>query len=312
MKNKEVLYRAIGGVSEDKIADAYEYTAKKQKNYRLRSVLYGVGIAAIVLSFFVMSFVLLKISGPRTELPADGSAAAETEAETTEPASTDPLRMLIDEDKKNKNGDESVDYELIRQMAALIYSREDTTITQFCLLQQFDTEKYKLFEPTIVRPSFYYDDRYGKNPVYSAGNDEPVWYKPPYVRYQVSGYPDRFGEQKYVTHVDICGLNYVSVCGITVDSSFEEFRDTFSSLGFTVTGGEKAGYLPYSSQRMSIMAQYNGLWIVLEQASHADINQKSYGEDVDYLTYDNDVVPAILRIGVSVENYSPVEQYELP
>lgn len=100
MKKNEMIYRAIGGISEEKAADAYLYTSEKQKNYRLRTVFSGVGIAAIVCSFFVLSFVLLKVSGPKTDPAATGAEEstvetmleAETEMETeaeTEAATTD-------------------------------------------------------------------------------------------------------------------------------------------------------------------------------------------------------------------------------
>ncbi|MBQ7698856.1 MAG: hypothetical protein IJT49_00765 [Clostridia bacterium] len=90
MKRKEILFNAVSGISEDKAADAFEYENPKKRNTVLRSVLYGAGIAAIFCSFIVLSFVLLKISGPKT-LPDDANAAvtgneliteAETEIET--------------------------------------------------------------------------------------------------------------------------------------------------------------------------------------------------------------------------------------
>ena len=81
MKKNEMIYRAIGGISDDKAADAYLYTSEKQKNYRLRTVLYGIGVAALICSFFVLSSVLLKVSGPKTD-PASSGEISNTEEQT--------------------------------------------------------------------------------------------------------------------------------------------------------------------------------------------------------------------------------------
>lgn len=320
MKKKEAIYRAIGGVSEDKVADAYLNTSEKQKNNVLRKVFAGIGVAALVCSFFVLSFVLLKVSGPLNQ-PADGTGTGTdtiqtdtTDTDTADVVIKDKIAQLIDENKKARaeaqTPEDEIDYEFLKQLAKLIYEREDTTQTQFTLLQRFDKTKYKLFDPEIIRSAYYYDDNYEKNPVYYE--DETVWYKAPYVRYQAMGYPDKEYDREYVTHVDICGLDDVSICGITVNSTFDEFRETFTNLGFTVSGGDRAGYLPYSTERMVIMAEYNGLWIILEQASAVNVDAEAYGAEDGYIQYENNTVPAILRMGVAVQNDSPVEQFDLP
>lgn len=310
MKNNYKLYEAMGNIDDKIIRETEAYQAQKKDRSRLFTALEAVAVVAVVCGFVVLSMVLTKISGPKTDPAASGeiSAAKDQTKETTD-------FEIIAADSKGEESDTTENennYELIMQMLNTIYTREDTTQTQFLLLQDFDTEKYQIFDPGIIRPAFYFDDKWEKYPVYYNGGDEPVWYKPPYVRYQVMGYPDRFEDKTCVTHIDICGIDFVSICGITVNSTFDEFRDTFSSLGFTVTGGDKPGYLPYSTQRKVIAAEYNGLWIVLEQASEADTNLSAYGEASNYINYENNVVPAILRIGVAVKNYSSVEQYELP
>ncbi len=130
MKKNEALYRAIGGISEEKAADAYLYTSEKQKNYRLRAVFSGVGIAAIVCSFFVLSFVLLKVSGPKTGPAATGAEEssvetmleADTEAITTENAGTETIT-------------------------------EDTAM-DMTLEELFKTKSYKYFMPTEVPDDF--------------------------------------------------------------------------------------------------------------------------------------------------------------
>ncbi|MBO4423573.1 MAG: hypothetical protein J5879_09045 [Clostridia bacterium] len=319
MKKNEKIYRAIGGISDDKAADAYLVTSEKQKSHVLRKIFAGIGVAALVCSFFVLSFVLLKVSGPLNQ-PADGTGTETdtnqtdtTDTDTAEAVIKDRIAALIDENKKAREAagtpEDEIDYEFLKQLVKLIYEREDTTKTQFSLLQRFDKTKYKLFDPEIIRLAYYYDDNYEKNPVYV--DDKIVWYKAPYVRYQALGYPDKDYDREYVTHIDICGLDDVSICGITVNSTFEQFRETFTNLGFTVSGGERACYLPYSLQRMVITAEYNGFWIILEQASAVNPEMDSYGE-AGFIQYENNTVPAILRMGVAVQNDSPVEQHDLP
>ena len=102
MRKNEMIYRAIGGISDDKAADAYLYTSEKQKNYRLRNVLYGIGVAALICSFFVLSFVLLKVSGPKTDPAAVGTdtgteQVTETETETKIETETRDPSYLDDE-----------------------------------------------------------------------------------------------------------------------------------------------------------------------------------------------------------------------
>lgn len=71
MKRKEILYNAISGISEGKVADAYEYSNKKEKNTTLMRALKIAGVAAVFCSFIVLSLVLLKISGPNVKNDPD-------------------------------------------------------------------------------------------------------------------------------------------------------------------------------------------------------------------------------------------------
>ena len=73
------LYKAMGNIDDKIIKDAEEYQAEKREHPHLRAVFYGIGVAALICSFFVLSFVLLKVSGPKT----DPAATADSEAETT-------------------------------------------------------------------------------------------------------------------------------------------------------------------------------------------------------------------------------------
>ena len=71
MKRKEILYNAISGISEGKVADAYEYSNTKEKNTTLMRALKIAGVAAVFCSFIVLSLVLLKISGPNVKNDPD-------------------------------------------------------------------------------------------------------------------------------------------------------------------------------------------------------------------------------------------------
>ena len=159
----------------------------------------------------------------------------------------------------------------------------------------------------------YFDEAYDPEPVYSEDAEDPtvpVWFKGPYVRYYVSGYPEYDGEEQYVIHVDVCGDSSVSICGINVNSSFEQFSQTFTALGFEVESGVW-DTLPYTTGRQIIEAKRDGMWITLEKES-VFVNSDAYGTETSALSYENGVVPAILRMGVAVDNYMPVEQYDMP
>ncbi|MBO4423201.1 MAG: hypothetical protein J5879_07165 [Clostridia bacterium] len=87
MKRKEILYDAVSGISEDKAADAYEYSRAGKRSTVLQSILKGAGIAAIFCAFVVLSLVLLKLSGPKGEPGANAASSGselitETETET--------------------------------------------------------------------------------------------------------------------------------------------------------------------------------------------------------------------------------------
>lgn len=90
MKRGEILYNALSGINENKIADAYEYRDNRKKEI-FHNVLKGAGIAAIFCSFIVLSFLLLNLNGPRiTEDPFTASSGnAENTCEITADASSD-------------------------------------------------------------------------------------------------------------------------------------------------------------------------------------------------------------------------------
>ena len=120
MRKNEMIYRAIGGISDDKAADAYLNTSEKQKNYRLRNVLYGIGVAALICSFFVLSSVLLKVSGPKTDPAASGEESAiQTDTEKTETDKAEETRSsgfyaFVENPVKNMKAEEFYQIELYK------------------------------------------------------------------------------------------------------------------------------------------------------------------------------------------------------
>lgn len=84
------MYNAISGISEGKVADAYEYGNIK-KNTTLMRALKIAGIAAVFCSFIALSLVLLRISGLKA--PADGTNAG-AESEMTTEAETEKSTVL--------------------------------------------------------------------------------------------------------------------------------------------------------------------------------------------------------------------------
>ena len=83
------LYKAMGNIDDKIIKDAEAYQAEKREHPHLRAVFYGIGVAALICSFFVLSFVLLKVSGPRTDPATSGEeSTVQTETETKQETET--------------------------------------------------------------------------------------------------------------------------------------------------------------------------------------------------------------------------------
>ena len=80
---------------------------------------------------------------------------------------------------------------------------------------------------------------YGKG--YAPTVDEEGNTVPPehYVTYLITAYPDYADGGQYVTQIEVTDPE-VRVKGLTVNSTFEEFKDIFLALGFKVTNGETA------------------------------------------------------------------------
>jgi len=243
----------------------------------------------------ILSLMLVICLCSCSEGPED--TTTETEAETEEDTRT-YQEMPYDD----------LDYEKLEKYIQKIYDHPKTTKTPLALTQSVDTESLngwgtvKKFGGVVQ----YYDSAYELKPV--EYNNKTVMYKPPYVRYDLNGYPAYATPGDYVIHIDICEVPDVYICGINVESSFEDFEKAFTGLGFTVT--ESMEHTSYGERRC-IKAEIDGLWIILEQESELKL-QKGIYDYKKVIEYENNTVPAILRMGVAVNHYSRVEQFILP
>lgn len=309
MSNKK-LYNAMGKIDDNIIKDALESDTAREKKYRLRNILEAVACVAVVCGFVALSLVLQGISKRSDNNIAASSGTGEmTEAmqteDDTEELTTEAESIEVDPEQR------------LAEALSIVYGHEGTTKTQFKLLDSFDTAVYRTWRSPMLRvQKIYFDEAYDPEPVYSVDPEntsgDPVWYKGPYVRYYVSGYPDYAGDEMHVIHVDICGDDSVSICGINVNSSFEQFSQTFTELGFKIVYGY-TDELPYTKGRQIVEAKRDGMWITLEKESVFALDRSDvYGSETPALSYENGIVPAILRMGVEVEKYMPVEQYDMP
>lgn len=144
MKRKEILYDALSGISEDKAADAYEYTNYNRKKVVFQNVLKGAGIAAIICSFIVASFILQAVSGSKP-VPDDKKNAAAgseviTEAEVEKETEAEPVTEAAEsaEVKRYTNRGENilVDHPTIEEL--------------------YQTEPYKDFLPSYIPDELVY------------------------------------------------------------------------------------------------------------------------------------------------------------
>ena len=328
MKRKEILYNAISGISEGKVADAYEYSNKKEKNTTLMRVLKIAGVAALFCSFIVLSLVLLKVSGPKT--PVDGTNAASS-GEMTEKEDVYIAEVTADESGSISKGGQIDDNSPVIfnqnavEMINKVYSHPGTSEMRFKLNQTVTEDEYKDFPVinTNSRITRFYDPCYDVKPVYYDWehdwehrlytDDEvaeirkneqeqglkgrqcilPDWYSgTPYVRYDVNGY----GKEKRIVHLDILDEN-ISVCGLTVNSSLDEAEKVLKDLGFEVTRRKMDFTYGSRSDREYILAQADGFWIEFETVSEYKGAAKSAYPYID-LVYKNSVVPAVIRMGM--------------
>ena len=67
MKNNMALYKAMGNIDDNIIKETDDYQAEKKDRSRLFTALEAVAVVAVVCGFVVLSMVLTKISGPKTD-----------------------------------------------------------------------------------------------------------------------------------------------------------------------------------------------------------------------------------------------------
>ena len=95
----------MGEIKDGMVSDAAEYEAEKRDFSRLRTALEAVAIVAVVCGFIVLSVVLTKISGPKTDPAASGEGIATTEQMLSESEKIldckDPGAVIPDTEKLN-------------------------------------------------------------------------------------------------------------------------------------------------------------------------------------------------------------------
>ncbi len=84
MKNNYKLYEAMGNIDDKIIRETEAYQAQKKDRSRLFTALEAVAVVAVVCGFVVLSVVLTKVSGPKTDPASSGEESAiQTDTETT-------------------------------------------------------------------------------------------------------------------------------------------------------------------------------------------------------------------------------------
>ncbi len=240
MSRSESFYNAVSDIKDEYINDAISHNAKK-KSGNARIVTEAAACVVIICGFVALSLVLRSISKP-----TDGNIAASSGTESvivTNAAQTES--DIAENTTVTETAEETAENDRAERLAealSVVYGHEGTTKTQFKLLDSFDTAVYQTWRSPMLRvQKIYFDEAYDPEPVYSVNPEntsgDPVWYKGPYVRYYVSGYPDYAEDEMHVIHVDICGDDSVNICGINVNSSFEQFSQTFTELGFKIVYG---------------------------------------------------------------------------
>lgn len=95
MKKKDLLYKAMGEIKDGMVSDAAEYEAEKRDFSRLRTALEAVAVVAVACGFVVLSVVLTKVSGPKTD-----PAAVGTDTGTEQVTETEKDREITDNTDK--------------------------------------------------------------------------------------------------------------------------------------------------------------------------------------------------------------------
>ena len=308
MSDLKKLNNAIAGIDDGLLADTMSSSETKQSGGRLRAVLGAVAAVAIIGGLAGLSLFLTKIAGPKQPASAPDNTAAGTE---------DAVGVSLDE------------------MLERVYSHPGTSKMKFRLKQTVTDEDMKDYLKKFSYGGIcqYYDPDYDLTPVYYCESDDrlmtdeeieaayengggrfgPDWVSgTPYVRYDVNGYPSRDDDNKAVVHVDILDEK-ISVCGLTVNSSLDEAEKVLTELGFTVTRNKTHKVYSCKTDREILEAHADGFWIIFEEASEM---KSGFAKDVypytDFILYRDNVMPAIIRMGISVDGYSSVDQFLIP
>ncbi|MBO4422424.1 MAG: hypothetical protein J5879_03225 [Clostridia bacterium] len=136
MRKSERLYRAIGGIDENKISDAAEYAAP-EKSSRIKTVIECVAVAAVVCVFVATSVVLTRISGPKNGAASGEETAEVTAADTETGSDTD-----TEEDKAEET----------RNPGALYFV--DNPVEWPSVDSFYKLEPYKYFMPEKIPENF--------------------------------------------------------------------------------------------------------------------------------------------------------------
>ncbi len=224
------------------------------------------------------------------------------------------------------------------EMINRIYSHPGTSEMRFKLNQTVTEDEYKDFPVlnTNSRITRFYDPDYDVKPVYydwEQGNrlltDEevaeirknekeqglegrqcmlPDWYSgTPYVRYDINGY----GKEKRIVHIDILDEN-ISVCGLTVNSSLDEAEKVLKDLGFEVTRRAMDFSYGYKTDREYLLAEKDGVWIEFETASEFKGASRSAYQYIDFVSYKDNTVPAVIRMGIDFTYVASDTHHALP
>lgn len=110
---------------------------------------------------------------------------------------------------------------------------EDTSL-EFWIVQ--DVAEYDFSEHAQEYGWFGCDVYYGKDyspEIISMGCDRYIIDPEYYVKYRVEAYPDYADGGQYITDIEITDPN-VTVYGLTCESSFDEFDETFRKMGYSI------------------------------------------------------------------------------
>ncbi len=320
MKRSEILYNAMSGISEDKIADAYEYRGYNKKRAVLRAVLKGAGIVAVFCWFIALSFILIKISGPKiTDDPFTASTGA---ADSTGDIQSETENVYTDIDDDSFYG----------------LSKEEAYEKYGILSFLFDVKMENAFDGTYIYGTTFYQTAAGNNtlsrykypdniypgatkiepactdPLCTHGNECPFRGANPL---DVVCYEDRI----YFATTDD---NAVYVYDKNTNKSKKIISDCYDANFFEYNGSVYLSFTSDNEAKNDLIIYYNfykispgGKITELGKLPFSDIYRK-YGivyEDKYYIDYDakvkdNKVTVSVLKRDLSNGEVSAVTEFE--